>query len=41
MHGKGKIAWPDGREYEGDYVDDKKHGYGVFKWYVVIWFSNI
>lgn len=32
MHGKGKITWPDGREYEGDYVDDKKHGYGVFKW---------
>ena len=32
MHGKGKIVWPDGRQYEGDYLDDKKHGFGVFIW---------
>lgn len=33
MHGKGKFSWPDGREYEGEYFNDLKHGYGVFKWY--------
>ena len=22
----------DGRSYEGEYIDDKKHGYGVFIW---------
>ena len=33
MHGKGKISWIDGREYEGEYIDDKKHGYGIFKWF--------
>ena len=33
MHGKGKITWVDGREYDGEYVDDKKHGYGVYKWF--------
>jgi len=32
MHGKGIFSWPDGRVYEGDYVDDKKQGSGVFIW---------
>ncbi len=32
MEGKGKFIWPDGRSYEGDYLDDKKHGLGTFKW---------
>lgn len=30
MHGKGRIIWNDGRKYEGDYVNDKKEGFGVF-----------
>jgi hypothetical protein len=25
MHGKGKYTWEDGRYYEGDYLNDKKH----------------
>ena len=24
MHGFGIYSWPDGRKYEGNYVDDKK-----------------
>lgn len=32
MHGKGKIIWPDGKSYVGDYEDDKKHGEGTFEW---------
>jgi len=30
MHGKGYFTWPDGKNYVGDYLDDKKHGYGEF-----------
>ena len=30
MHGQGHYKWPDGRKYEGQYVDDKKEGYGVY-----------
>ena len=30
MHGQGLYKWPDGRQYEGNYVDDKKDGYGVY-----------
>ena len=33
MHGKGIITWADGRKYEGEYKNDKKHGYGVFTWF--------
>lgn len=40
MDGKGVIiyiiiqvfTWNDGRKYNGEYKDDKKHGYGVFEW---------
>ena len=32
MNGKGRIAWSDGRTYEGDYVMDKKDGQGTFCW---------
>lgn len=31
MHGKGVFVWPDGRKYEGDYLNDKKHGFGIFQ----------
>jgi len=26
MEGHGVFTWPDGRRYEGEYVDDKKEG---------------
>jgi len=26
MEGSGTFSWPDGRKYEGEYVDDKKEG---------------
>ena len=32
MEGRGVFTWPDGRRYEGEYVDDKKEGQGVFYW---------
>ena len=32
MHGYGKYVWGDKKQYEGQYVDDKKHGYGVYQW---------
>ena len=32
MHGRGVFTWPDGRNYEGDYVEDKKEGQGAFTW---------
>jgi hypothetical protein len=25
MHGKGVYVWKDGRKYEGEYFNDKKH----------------
>jgi len=25
MHGNGEIKWPDGRRYEGNFVNDKMH----------------
>ena len=36
MHGRGIFEWPDGRKYDGEYVNDKKEGYGVFEWYKFI-----
>jgi MORN repeat. len=32
MHGKGVFLFKDGRKYTGEYVEDKKEGYGVFEW---------
>jgi len=32
MEGRGLFTWSDGRKYDGEYKDDKKHGYGVFEW---------
>ena len=32
MHGKGIYKWPDGNEYEGDYINNIKEGEGIFKW---------
>ena len=30
MHGQGVFRWTDGRCYEGEYQNDRKHGKGVF-----------
>ena len=32
MEGTGIFEWPDGRKYNGEYVDDKKEGMGTFHW---------
>lgn len=32
MHGKGTFKWNDGRQYEGNYIEDKKEGWGEFRW---------
>ena len=32
MEGHGVFTWPDGRNYEGDYKNDKKDGKGIFYW---------
>lgn len=32
MDGKGILEWPDGKKYEGDFKDDKRHGTGEFRW---------
>jgi hypothetical protein len=30
MDGMGLYTWKDGRSYEGEYKDDKKHGFGIY-----------
>lgn len=30
-HGKGKCVWVDGTVYEGEWLNNKKHGYGELK----------
>ena len=32
MEGSGIYTWPDGRKYEGEYINDKKEGHGIFFW---------
>ncbi len=32
MEGVGIYTWADGRRYEGEYLDDKKHGFGFYTW---------
>ncbi len=29
--GKGIYTWKDGRRYDGEYHNDKKHGYGIYR----------
>jgi len=31
MNGKGVLVWLDGRSYDGNFVDDQRDGYGVYK----------
>lgn len=40
MNGKGLFTWIDGRKYVGEYLDDKKHGQGVFEWYFFFFKRN-
>ena len=30
MHGIGMFHWIDGRVYDGEYMNDIQHGYGVY-----------
>mgnify|MGYP003440447615 CR=1 FL=1 len=32
MHGHGLLVWKDGKQYEGDFVNDKREGTGKFTW---------
>ena len=32
IHGKGKMIWADGAQYEGDFVKGQMEGTGVFIW---------
>ena len=32
FHGHGRMQWPDGRMFLGQYVRNAKHGHGVFTW---------
>lgn len=32
MNGFGKFKWMDGRFYEGEFLNDKKHGNGKMTW---------
>lgn len=32
MNGKGVYHWNDGRKYEGEYLNDQKHGHGRYTW---------
>ena len=44
MHGFGIIIWPSGDVFEGEFVEDKKNGFGIFynkqKIYMGIWKHN-
>jgi len=33
MNGKGKFIFTGGKVYVGDFVDDKRQGFGVMTWY--------
>lgn len=39
MHGHGEFKWPDGRKYNGYYVNDRKEGHGIFEWRIKICFD--
>ena len=32
MKGRGIFSWPDGRSYEGDFVNNHRHGQGRLTW---------
>jgi hypothetical protein len=35
MNGQGVYVWLDGRKYEGQYVQDKKEGFGIYTWVIL------
>ena len=45
MHGFGIITWPDGKFYEGEFIDDRKEGFGVYyskkKIYMGMWKNSL
>lgn len=32
MHGKGEYVFPNGNSYKGEFKNDKRDGYGIYKW---------
>ena len=32
MHGYGRLVWPNGRSYEGEFENDVKNGKGTYQW---------
>ena len=32
MQGQGHLVWHNGKEYKGEFFQDKRHGYGEFFW---------
>jgi hypothetical protein len=32
MHGYGEFRWKDGKYYAGNYVEDRKEGFGIYYW---------
>lgn len=40
MHGKGIYTWKDGRRYEGEYLNDKKHVKIIIKWKNYIFYNK-
>lgn len=39
MHGKGIFSWPDGKKYIGQYLEDKKAGYGELTWLLIFYYN--
>lgn len=35
MNGHGEYIWLDGRKYEGQYLQDKKEGFGIYTWVIL------
>lgn len=44
VHGHGRMVWDNGMEYEGEWNQAKKHGFGIMKWdtctYKGMWEQN-
>lgn len=40
MNGKGKYKFSDGREYEGDFRDDRFEGQGKLTWPNKSWYNG-
>ena len=32
MHGLGRYILKENKSYEGQFYEDKKHGYGIYTW---------